>query len=257
MLSAGYAHGFATKGGGSGGFFGVKAGINFHKRAIKTLKGPREKVNTRDKGLQYTIEGEANNKTSRGGGGNLIITYKLNPHISIGAGGGYHVFSPYKEDGSGDDFIQHLYKSTNEWKEEHLSYYGNVSMFTFFARGNYRLTDKRLSPIASVDAGIRKYNWETERAPYGESWRTDRMLEQPNTTSFFIAPSIGFSLRTTKNSYLELKAGYNISPKLKAIKTADYDGNNYYSTHSKSLSYGFMSIGFTHTFGKRGARMPL
>lgn len=247
ILSAGYAHGFAIKGEGSGGFLGVKAGINFHKRAVK-VKGSREKVNTRDKGLQYTIEGEANNETRFGGGGNLIITYKLNPHISIGAGGGYHIFSPYKQD---DEFIQYIHHG----KEEYLSYFTDVKMFTVFARGNYRLTDKRLSPIASVDAGIRKYG-ETY-APNGYiCYNTNETLE-PNKTSFFVAPSMGLSMRTTKNSYIELKVGYNIASKLKAIKVADYERNTYYSTHSKNLSYGFISIGFTHTLGKRGVRMPL
>ena len=249
ILSAGYAHGFATKGGGNGGYFGVKAGINFHKRAVK--KGPREKVGIREKGIQYTIEGEGNNVTRFGGGANLVLTYKMNPHISIGVGGGYHAFSPYNEDGSGDDFFQHISGSY----EEHLSYYGDVNMLTIFARGNYRLTDKRLSPIASVDAGIRSYNWEAD-APYGYSASTSGMLEAPKT-ALFITPSVGFSLRTTKNSYIELKAGYNISSKLKALKVADYEQNTYYSTHSKSLSYGFISIGFTHTLGKRGSRMPI
>lgn len=252
MLSVGYAHGFATKGGGNGGYFGVKAGINFHKRAVK--RGPREKVGTRDKGLQYTIEGEGNNSTRFGGGANLVFTYKLNPHVSIGVGGGYHAFSPYKEDGSGDDFIQYIQKG----EEEHLSYYGDVRMLAVFARGNYRLTDKRLSPIGSVDAGIRSYDWE-EDAPYGYGYRrySNGMLETPSKTTFFIAPSVGLSFRTTKNSYLELKVGYNISPKLKAIKIADFEQDIYYSTHSKTLSYGFISIGFTHTLGKRGVRRPL
>ena len=99
ILSAGYTHGFATKGGGGGGFFSVKTAINFHKRDTK--RPPREKVETRDKGLQYTIEGVANNRTQFGGGGNLVFTYKLNPHISIGAGGvimpSRHIIKKVKE----------------------------------------------------------------------------------------------------------------------------------------------------------------
>lgn len=128
ILSAGYTHGFATKGGGGGGFFSVKTAINFHKRDTK--RPPREKVETRDKGLQYTIEGEANNRTQFGGGGNFVFTYKLNPHISIGAGGGYHAFSPYNQDGEGDDFIQYIYHGTEEKKQ----YWSDIQMYNFFAR---------------------------------------------------------------------------------------------------------------------------
>ena len=61
ILSAGYTHGFATKGGGGGGFFTVKAGLNFHKDPNKKKLGPkREKVPTRNKGLQFTLEGGGN-----------------------------------------------------------------------------------------------------------------------------------------------------------------------------------------------------
>lgn len=76
ILSAGYTHGFATKsGGGNGGYFSVKTAFNFHKRDTKKVKAPREKVDTRDKGLQLTIEGELNNRERTGGGGNLVLTY--------------------------------------------------------------------------------------------------------------------------------------------------------------------------------------
>ena len=128
-------------------------------------------------------------------------------------------------------------------------------MYTFFARGNYRLLDKRLSPIGTIDIGMRKYKWEgdeDEPEPYGYNLR--EYIKAPGT-SFFVAPAIGASLRTTKNSYLELKVGYNIASNLKAQKWGDFEKQVYYSTKSKSMSYGFISIGFTHTFGKRGQRV--
>lgn len=250
ILSAGYTHGFATKsGGGNGGYFSVKTAFNFHKRDTKKVKAPREKVDTRDKGLQLTIEGELNNRERRGGGGNLVLTYKINPHISVGLGGGCHAFSPFNENGEDIQCIKKQYSHESETKYE---YQGSPLMYTFFARGNYRLLDKRLSPIGTIDIGMRKYKWEDEYEPYGYELR--EYLKAPST-SFFVAPAIGASLRTTKNSYLELKVGYNIASNLKAQKWGDFEKQVYYSTKSKSMSYGFISIGFTHTFGKRGQRV--
>lgn len=247
ILSAGYTHGFATKGGGGGGFFSVKTAINFHKRDTK--RPQREKVETRDKGLQYTIEGEANNRTHFGGGGNLVFTYKLNPHISIGAGGGYHTFSPYNHDGEGDDFIQYIHHGTEEkeqyWCDSH------IQMYNFFARGNYRLIDRHFSPMATMDIGVRKYCVINEDI-YGPT--LGEMLGFPSA-SLYVAPAIGVSIRTKKNSYFEFKLGYNISSNVKAKKVADFENDVYVSTHSKNMSYGFFSIGFTHTLGKRGGRL--
>lgn len=246
ILSAGYTHGFATKGGGGGGFFSVKTAINFHKRDTK--RPSREKVETRDKGLQYTIEGVANNRTQFGGGGNLVFTYKLNPHISIGAGGGYHAFSPYNQKSDGDDYIQYIERGV----EDKLCYQSDIQMYNFFARGNYRLTDRRFSPMATMDIGVRKYNIDEDF--YGYKENLYEVLGFPST-SLYVAPAIGVSIRTTKNSYFEFKLGYNIGSNVKAKKVADFENDVYVSTPSKNMSYGFFSIGFTHTLGKRGARL--
>lgn len=246
ILSAGYTHGFATKGGGGGGFFSVKTAINFHKRDTK--RPPREKVETRDKGLQYTIEGVANNRTQFGGGGNLVFTYKLNPHISIGAGGGYHAFSQYNQKSDGDDYIQYIERGV----EHKLCYQSDIQMYNFFARGNYRLTDRRFSPMATMDIGVRKYNIDEDF--YGYKENLYEVLGFPST-SLYVAPAIGVSIRTTKNSYFEFKLGYNIGSNVKAKKVADFENDVYASTPSKNMSYGFFSIGFTHTLGKRGARL--
>ena len=254
ILSAGYTHGFATKsGGGSGGYFSVKTAFNFHKRDTKKVKAPREKVDTRDKGLQLTIEGELNNRERTGGGGNLVLTYKINPHFSAGLGGGYHVFSPFNDDGEDIQCIKQ-YSYDSRLSETQYPYQGSPQMYTFFARGNYRLLDKRLSPIGTIDLGMRKYKWvdNYDNEPYG--YELKEYLKAPGT-SFFVAPAIGASLRTTKNSYLELKVGYNIASNIKAQKYGDFENDVYYSTKSKSMSYGFISIGFTHTFGKRGQRI--
>lgn len=253
ILSAGYTHGFATKsGGGSGGYFSVKTAFNFHKRDTKKAKALREKVDTRDKGLQLTIEGELNNRERTGGGGNLVLTYKINPHFSAGLGGGYHAFSPFNKDGEDIQYANKYSYYDSSLSETQYAYKGSPEMYTFFARGNYRLLDKRLSPIGTIDLGMRKYKWNDEYEPYG--YELKEYLKAPGS-SFFVAPAIGASLRTTKNSYLELKVGYNIASNLKAQKYGDFEKDVYYSTKSKSMSYGFISIGFTHTFGKRGQRI--
>lgn len=253
ILSAGYTHGFATKsGGGNGGYFSVKTAFNFHKRDTKKAKALREKVDTRDKGLQLTIEGELNNRERTGGGGNLVLTYKINPHISVGLGGGYHAFSPFNKDGEDIQYANKYSYYDSSLSETQYAYKGSPEMYTFFARGNYRLLDKRLSPIGTIDLGMRKYKWNDEYEPYG--YELKEYLKAPGS-SFFVAPAIGASLRTTKNSYLELKVGYNIASNLKAQKYGDFEKDVYYSTKSKSMSYGFISIGFTHTFGKRGQRI--
>ena len=253
IVSAGYTHGFATKsGGGSGGYFSVKTAFNFHKRDTKKAKALREKVDTRDKGLQLTIEGELNNRERTGGGGNLVLTYKINPHISVGLGGGYHAFSPFNKDGEDIQYANKYSYYDSSLSETQYAYKGSPEMYTFFARGNYRLLDKRLSPIGTIDLGMRKYKWNDEYEPYG--YELKEYLKAPGS-SFFVAPAIGASLRTTKNSYLELKVGYNIASNLKAQKYGDFEKDVYYSTKSKSMSYGFISIGFTHTFGKRGQRI--
>ena len=253
ILSAGYTHGFATKsGGGSGGYFSVKTAFNFHKRDTKKAKALREKVDTRDKGLQLTIEGELNNRERTGGGCNLVLTYKINPHISVGLGGGYHAFSPFNKDGEDIQYANKYSYYDSSLSETQYAYKGSPEMYTFFVRGNYRLLDKRLSPIGTIDLGMRKYKWNDEYEPYG--YELKEYLKAPGS-SFFVAPAIGASLRTTKNSYLELKVGYNIASNLKAQKYGDFEKDVYYSTKSKSMSYGFISIGFTHTFGKRGQRI--
>lgn len=214
ILSAGYTHGFATKsGGGSGGYFSVKTAFNFHKRDTKKAKALREKVDTRDKGLQLTIEGELNNRERTGGGGNLVLTYKINPHISVGLGGGYHAFSPFNKDGEDIQYANKYSYYDSSLSETQYAYKGSPEMYTFFARGNYRLLDKRLSPIGTIDLGMRKYKWNDEYEPYG--YELKEYLKAPGS-SFFVAPAIGASLRTTKNSYLELKVGYNIASNLKA-----------------------------------------
>ena len=263
ILSAGYTHGFATKGGGGGGFFTVKAGLNFHKDPNKKKLGPkREKVPTRNKGLQFTLEGGGNldNGADFGYGFNFACTYKLNPHFSVGGGFGYEKFSPFSESTSGNivdgsyagaegEDIQVITPTRNgQYEEDTYGYYGDVTAFNVFARGVYRVTDRRFSPFVSVDAGVGIYSFD-EYMMQG----FDDIVGMPSKAKPFVTPAIGISLRTTKNSYLELKGGYTFSTGIKAQK--GYSEQTFVSTSGKSLSRAFISLGFTHTFGKRGKRL--
>lgn len=251
-LSAGYTHGFATQGSGGGGYFTVKAGLNFHKNPNRIKLGPkREKVSTRDKGLQFTLEGGAN--VSKGdvcGGGNLVCTYKLNPHFSVGGGIGYELFSPFcpESQTSDDKDIQIVKLDNNNSLERYEGYYGEITSINLFARGIYRLTDRRFSPFVSIDAGVGMYSYDDDLL-HGY----DDIVDMPSRYVPFVTPAIGLSLRTTNNSYLELKAGYTLDTAIKAQK--GHDDNTYVSTAAKSLSRMTVSIGFTHTFGKRGKRL--
>lgn len=262
LLSAGYTHGFGTKGGGGGGYFTVKAGLNFHKNPNKVKLGPkREKVPTRDKGLQFTLEGGTNfgkYDDPLGYNANLVCTYKLNPHFSVGGGVGYEKFKPFTawdNDGNygseGED-IQVITPGRNsgEYDEDYYAYYGDVTALNVFARGVYRITNRRFSPFVSIDAGVGLYSFD-EAMIQGY----DDMFDEPSKIRPYVSPAIGLSIRTTKNSYIEIKGGYTFATGVKAQKSYNAEQDTYVSTAGKSLCRPFVSLGFTHTFGKRGKRL--
>lgn len=262
LLSAGYTHGFASKGGGGGGYFTVKAGLNFHKNPNKVKLGPkREKVPTRDRGLQFTLEGGTNFGKADdllGYGANLVCTYKLNPHFSVGGSVGYEKFKPFEAGGTDGGFysegedIQVITPGRNsgEYNEDYYAYYGDVTALNVFARGVYRITDRRFSPFVSVDAGVGLYSFD-EAMIQGY----DDMFDEPSKIRPYVSPAIGLSIRTTKNSYIEIKGGYTFVTGVKAQKSYNAEQDTYVSTAGKSLCRPFVSLGFTHTFGKRGKRL--
>lgn len=263
LLSAGYTHGFGTKGGGGGGYFTVKAGLNFHKNPNKVKLGPkREKVPTRDKGLQFTLEGGTNFNNDPhnvfGYKANLVCTYKLNPHFSVGGGVGCEKFYPFEAGGTDGGFysegedIQVITPGRNsgEYNEDYYAYYGDVTALNVFARGVYRITDRRFSPFVSVDAGVGLYSFD-EAMIQGY----DDMFDEPSKIRPYVSPAIGLSIRTTKNSYIEIKGGYTFVTGVKAQKSYNAEQDTYVSTAGKSLCRPFVTLGFTHTFGKRGKRL--
>ncbi len=278
MLSLGYTHAFATKsGGGDMGFFAAKIGFNFHKNPFHVKKGPRrEKVDTRDKGLQFTIEGGFNPSPKKNyydeaygeGFFSLACTYKLNPRFAVGGGIAYEHSEPfarnYDDEASSDNYdVQYIGTNYGGGMEERFGFLNTgINSFKVYARGVYRPFDTRLSPIASLDLGIRCMEYENGyySLDYGEWHRSFDLLDEPSKIGFYAQPAIGLSLRTTKNSYLELKGSILLASKFKGIKTYvpnDYDNSQlYFSARDKAPNKSlFVSLGFTHTFGKRGKRL--
>lgn len=247
-LNFGYACSVMFGGGGAGHGFIATTGFGFHKPWSKSrmrVKEKRPKVPTRDHGLQYTIEGGCgfNSSVFRGGPA-FILSYKWNPNISVGVGygfGGMSVTRKSIEERVGDRY----YGGGNTYKDEQ----GQTGAFqSFFLRGQYRVTDKKLSPFASVDLGFRSYHLED--LWYDSDFKFDK---DPSIKKggFILAPAVGGSLRLSNNSYLELKLGYNISNGIKErkghYKWGNGYGNSYLTFKRTSFSDFFFSLGFTHT----------
>ena len=264
-LSAGYAH--TIKVGGDvdgGGAFVVRAGFGFHKNVNGVRRPP---IPTRDKGLQLTLEADATNPWNIGGhnfwnlGTNLVLGYKLNPNLSFGLGYGFSFAS--LEQKYGDVVILEEYsqgtKELERLERRDDSVEGN--MHKFFIRGQYRLNDNRFSPIASVDLGYRTLSLDDDEDFYhfvrNGSKQTGESLDEDyefSKTSLFVSPAIGFSLRTTNNSYFEMKAGYSFNGKIDGKSVKDAFGNHKYTLYEQKeskLSGPFITIGWTHTFGSR------
>lgn len=257
-FALGYTHTIPTKGGIDGsGAFTFKAGFGFHKSLLRT-KPRKPKKPIRDKGLQFTFEGGALGFIDNEGedGYNydylhngsvtaLTCTYKFNPHISLGLGFGADVIVMEQADAlkrvtiteNGD-----VEKSRNDLITTNVAYKA-------FVRGQYRLTNKRFSPFVACDAGMRFYSY-VDGLYEGEPEEIEE-----TTTGVFAAPALGLSLRTTNNSYLELKAGYTFAPELPGKKGESISGNITHISSCKpyKMSAPFITLGFTHTF-KAGSK---
>lgn len=124
------------------------------------------------------------------------------------------------------------------------------------------MTDNKLSPFVSCDAGFRFYSYGGDTDVYGD-WDGEQdkpgsfsnNIGEPSKVAFYAAPAIGLSLRTTNNSYIELKAGYSIAPNI-SEKSGEYayksnsnmDFTRTYTCPKIKMSYPFLTIGYTHTF---------
>lgn len=283
-FAAGYTHFIPTKGSGGTGAIAIRAGFGFYKSdAPKTPKIPKV-IPTRNSGFQLTFEADGTNLWSIGsdshfytGGGNVVLGYKLNENISFGVGYGCAYMSAYssitekiysgsyeyRTDDNGKNVV-----ITNEGTDivsENYGTSGDVAlMHKYFLRGQYRLNNERFSPIANIDIGFRKYVFDTPNNGYyydygdaSNNWFYDEE-DLINTSPFFISPSVGFSLRTTNNSYFEMRLGYTMAPKIDGMTDYSEYGNRpsnktlyVYELKPRSMSGVFLTIGWTHTFGSR------
>ncbi len=240
-LGVGYTHFIPTEGGDGSGAFTIRTGFSFHKSNII-----KPEIPTRNKGFQLTFEGgiKSNDYGYNGGTGAIVCTYKFNPNISVGLGFGYEYLDGLDVDDAIEMTEQSRYGGTNT-----ETYNFHVNEFTtkkFFIRGAYRLNDKKFSPFASCDLGMNFYSLE-DPVEYTDAAGA---LDIPST-GIYIAPAIGLSLRTTNNSYWELKAGYTLAPSIMG-NSASYSYNDMPATiscKSISMSQPFITIGYTHTFG--------
>lgn len=245
-LGVGYTHFIPTKGGGGSGAFSIRTGFGFHKSPIRKPQKPKKpKKPTRDKGIQTTLEGGKVNFGSNeynGWTSALVFTYKMNPNISLGIGASVDIVDTYKEDA--------LRRTTVRFENEENESYSDIDddfcTVNLFVRGLYRLTNRRLSPFVACDAGIRFYTLDD----YDFYWRNNdrEILGEQKEKSFFIAPAVGLSLRTTNNSYLELKAGYSLTPKYSKNGEVKYDDYTSKASLNLKMSAPFITLGFTHTF---------
>lgn len=286
-LAAGYAH--TIKVGGDidgGGAFVVRAGFGFHKNVNSARRPP---IPTRDRGFQLTLEADAVepwnlSSDNRYGnlGPNIVLGYKLNPNLSVGVGFGASMNNVSRE--LGDEVISEEYfdkQTTTEGSELVSRGKKEISrregrevgseegyMYKFFVRGQYRLNDKRFSPIVGIDLGYRTISFDDDLDWYEylryETKQTDESWDDKyefSKSSLFVNPSVGFSLRTTNNSYFEMKVGYALYGKIVGksaendYHTSGYGGDYHRYTNCEQkdskLSGLYMSIGWTHTFGSR------
>lgn len=253
MLAAGYTHNFVTEGGLSGGYFAVKTGISLHKNPNKAPRKRRLPVPTRNRGFHWTLEGGANFTDGPGGGGDMVFGYKINPHFSVGAGFGYEIMSPF----ANEESAQVISLSGNGVSEYYLNdIYSSLSQARIYLRGVYRMLDRKFSPIVACDAGIRLYSLsEDYYTILGNVPATD-LFSHPDKSGLFLSPAIGVSLRTTNNSYIELKGGYSLAQNILGEKiSTEINGTPVYgSSKSVKVCAPFFTIGFSHTFGKRGEK---
>lgn len=227
-------------------YFGGRLGFNFHKANKTTGYGNTAKVEkpkiiypTRHDGFEYGLDFTGVN----GYGAGILLGYKVSPNLSFAVGaeitGGKDYALPEwtmtyhsNTDAEGSTIAE---RSGEKEEGAFGETWGKL-----FVRGEYRFTDRRISPIARVDIGyrgnlsggadLRRVNLESPDAIYTEGEKVG---------GFSAHPAIGLSWRCTKNSCLEAAIGYEMTPGVKSIdkvynQSGNYNGNG--SKHYQSIS---------------------
>lgn len=213
-FGAGYTHFIPTKGSGSSGAITIRAGFGFH---YSPTHQKRHLLPSTSNTIQLTLEaggfpfGESGIRFGYYGG-DIVVSYKLSQLLMVGLGGGYQLFDSRADNIRCIDFEGNYIRA--------------------FLRGQYRFTDRRFSPFIACDLGMRFY----DNIDAFSAWDCSK-------NKLFVAPAIGISVRPSRNSYIDLKVGYDLSSKYKvSVNDKDYE--------SGPLSCPFIKIGYTKTFAK-------
>lgn len=189
----------------------------------------------------------------------FAVGYKINKKLSLGLGFSMEIGS----DNYSEDYVvvNHRASSTSSWSESfqktHYLYFEDG--FRVFARGSYRLTENVVSPLVSVDVGVKEVishigNDYLNPSLGGSIW-TNGLKE--SSYAPFIAPSIGLSWKVASNSFLNLRCTYDMAL---AFVSTDKTYMVYYgystigdvkvhSTYSGTsfISHVFVGLEFNHT----------
>lgn len=247
-FSVGYQHYMPTKGDGGSGAIAFKIGFNFHRSTDPDfINRVKPETYTHNSGFEFGIEGYAGN----GYGGDILLGYKLSPRLSFALGAGYGTQDVKNKNitrtyFSGPDATGDVVNTT----ENTFDSDDTIEPVKVFLRGQYRLNDNKFSPFASVDLGYRTLGYSELRNYISDS--------DISGNGMFVRPAIGISWRTTKNSYLEARIGYEFTNGIsKTNETHNYNGTiagyRYDSINLKQDSRNFsglyVSIGWKRTFG--------
>ena len=220
-FGAGYTHFIPASGGDGFGAIAIRAGFGFHRSLTAGKHEKKPLLGSASNALQLTVEAGGFPLGSGDyfgyGGGDIVLSYKLTPTLMFGVGAGYNLFD-----------------CGAVWQSGDVSYEDFEGNFIrAFVRGQYRLTDRRFSPFVSCDLGFRFLDNAGIFSEEGDC----------STKRLYVAPAVGLSVRSSRNSYIDLKVGYDMSSKFSAtINDRKYE--------SAPQSCPFIQLGFTRTFAK-------
>lgn len=167
-LGAGYTH--VLHEGGGGGAISVRMGFNFHN-SPDHVRHPKPLLPSKAGVGQITLEaggfpfGVHEDNTFSFGGLDVVASYKFTPQLAFGVGAGYHMYSSEGE--------------SYDWNSDDIDLDGK--MIRLFARGQYRLSDRRFAPFVACDLGFRLLTVES-----GED-RLERIDASTSLMGLFVA----------------------------------------------------------------------